>query len=138
MSSRLSAWEHLRRVRKAVLDGIPEPEDKWPPDVRVMHDDIRAHLFDPGLRVKDVLARCGLADHNAVSRFGFFLGRTPKQFIIEHRIKAVKQMLVHPKVTVAQAALAVGYESPSALTPQFKRRVGHLPSTYKEEFEEDI
>jgi len=85
-----------------------------------------------------VLTRCGLADHNAVSRFGFFVGRTPKQFIIEHRINAVKQMLVHPKVTVAQAALAVGYENPSALTPQFERRVGQLPSEYKDKHKKDL
>lgn len=138
MSPRLSAREHLERVREAVLGCLPAPEDEWPPDVRVIHDDIRSHLFDPGLRVKDILARCGLADHNAVSRFGFYLGQTPKQFIIEHRIKAVKQMLVHPEVRVAQAALAVGYESPSALTPQFKRRVGQLPSEYKDKYKEDL
>jgi len=50
----------------------------------------------------------------------------------------VKQMLVHPKVTVAQAALAVGYENPSALTPQFERRVGQLPSEYKDKHKKDL
>jgi len=138
MSRRHSAWEHVERTRKEVLGSLPPPDEAWPANVRMMYDDVRAHLFDAGLQVQDVLTRCGLADHNAVSRFGFFVGRTPKQFIIEHRINAVKQMLVHPKVTVAQAALAVGYENPSALTPQFERRVGQLPSEYKDKHKEDL
>lgn len=136
MESYAAAYRQIEEVRTAYLDDLPPPDPDWPPDVRVVYADLHAHLFDPGLRIQDVRARCGIGDHNISSRFLYFVGSRPKDYLLYHRMELAKQLLRLDGPSIALVALAVGYESPNAFSQIFKRRVGCLPSVYRKRPEE--
>jgi len=124
--------EIIETERIAYLDALPPPDLDWPPDVRVLYHAIQRRLFEEGLRVNDVRKRCGLGNHNISSRFKWHIGRTPKRYILHHRMTLAKQLLRYEQVAVTQVAFGIGYGSTNAFSATFRRWVGCSPSRHKD------
>lgn len=120
--------------RTAYLDALPPPDPDWPPDVRVLYEDLHDHLFEAGLTIGDVKERCGIGNHNVSSRFKWHVGNAPKRYITYHRLKLAKELLRYEKVSVTQVAFGVGYNTPNAFSAIFKRWANCTPSEYQNEF----
>ena len=58
-------------------------------------------------------------------------GQSPYQYVIERRVEEGKRLLEETDQLVVQVAFAVGYDSQSRFTKQFKRRVGTTPGAYR-------
>lgn len=123
--------EIIKAEREAYLDALPSPDPDWPVDVRVMHDDISAHLFSLGLRIRDVKSRCGIGDNNISSRFRYFVGRAPKDFVLHHRCVLAQQLLVSTDTNVCTISLELGWSNPVAFVNAFEDRVGCSPSGFR-------
>jgi AraC-like DNA-binding protein len=134
---RPSPDEIIEAEKAAYLSELPPPDPDWPPDVRAMYEELFDHLFDIGLKISDVMERCGLGNNNIFCRFGHFTGRTPKEFVLHHRMVLAKRLVKHETLTVTQVAFAVGYASPNGFSMTFKRRVGASPTTFREKKRED-
>ena len=126
-----AAYEIIETERTAYLNALPPPDPDWPPDVWAMYKDIHEHLFDFGLQIQDVRARCGLGNNNVSSRFKHFVGKAPKDYILHHRCALAKRLLYSTDATCEQVAFEMGWESPSTFTKTFKKRVGWTPSQYR-------
>ena len=57
--------------------------------------------------------------------------KTIEQYIIEHRINKVKELLVYTSLTLADIAFKLNYNSVAHLSTQFKQRTGLAPSFFK-------
>lgn len=125
--------EIIEAEKAAYLDALPPPDPDWPPDVCIVYEDIHDHLFNFGLQVGAVRSRCGAGDNNISSHFKYFLGQAPKNYILHHRMELAKRLLHDRNVQVVQVAFAVGFQSASAFSQAFSRRVGCSPSMYREQ-----
>lgn len=130
--------EFIEGKKEAYLeDECPETNQDWPPDVRAVLNELQNRLFDLDLRVTEVYRKCGCYNHNISLRFKGFLGRTPKAYVLHHRLKLAKQLLRETDFSVGQIALSVGYGSPSAFTNAFKKHEETTPTDFRKRQEKD-
>lgn len=79
-------------------------------------------------------ALSALAKEAAMSRSAFaarfkqVVGQSPLSYLTGWRMQRARQLIKHEGRTLQQAALAVGYDSPSAFSRVFKRTIGFSPS----------
>jgi len=128
--------EIIEAKREAYLDALSLPDSDWPPDVRIVYEDIHDQLFESSLQVGDLRERCGLYNNNISTRFNYFVGTGIKAYIIHHRLALAKQLLQQAKLPVKYVAFAVGYESLSGFSMIFKSRVGCTPTAFRKKLRE--
>lgn len=59
-----------------------------------------------------------------------YYGQTPKQFLIDKRIKIAKQLLAKG-MGVTETCFDIGFDSPSSFSTLFKARVGLSPAEFQ-------
>lgn len=129
-SSRTS-YEIIEQEKEAYLEEeVPGPDLEWPPDVRIVYNELRDRVFEMGLEAQEIVEHCGIGDNNIYTRFSYFTGRGIKEWILEHRLELAKRLLPRDQVPIGRIALSVGYENPSGFSTIFKRREGCPPSEF--------
>lgn len=58
-------------------------------------------------------------------------GISPREYMSKLKIKWAQQMLAKPQFTIAEIALALGYQNPTHFSRQFKRWTGASPKKYR-------
>lgn len=87
----------------------------------------------------ETLARvAGMSRSSFAERFARVVGMTPLSYLLQWRLAVAKNLLVREKVAVAEAALAVGYESASGFSTAFSRETGQSPKTFIAEHSEAL
>ena len=59
-------------------------------------------------------------------------GTTIQQFIIQHKIERVKELLMYDELTLTEIAWKLRYSSVAHLSNQFKKNTGLTPTYFKE------
>ena len=59
-------------------------------------------------------------------------GLTIEQFIINHKIEKVKELLVYDEKNLSEIAFETGYSSVAHLSAQFKKVTGLTPTVFKQ------
>lgn len=99
--------------------------------VRKVTDYMRQHLDEPiGLDVLADLA--GLSRFHFCTAFRLATGETPHNWLVNLRIERAKQLLAKSDLPITSIALAVGYETPSAFTASFGKRMGMTPRLFRQ------
>lgn len=111
----------LSSYKEKVQDSVP---DKLPASVKCFLDYIVEYLYEDSLSVEDAKQACNIKSKNFTSRFSLYMGSTPKQYILEHRIEVAKNLLVETDLTIAQVGILVGFSSHSAFSKAFKNNIG--------------
>ncbi|MEO0443506.1 MAG: AraC family transcriptional regulator [Pseudomonadota bacterium] len=70
-------------------------------------------------------------------RFKKYLGKTPKQFINEIRLENARRMLIETKLAIVEIAHQCGFSEHSYFSRQFKIIFGILPSSLREQMQQD-
>jgi AraC-like DNA-binding protein len=92
---------------------------------------IHAHADHPWTLV--TLARqAGMSRSSFAGRFARVIGMTPLNYLLQWRIAVAKNMLAREQMSVAETALAVGYQSASAFSTAFSRETGQSPKEFIE------
>lgn len=110
-------------------------QEKWPTNIQRAVSCIHKHLFKPKLTVGWMKEQCHISGNNFSGKFKYYLGKTPKQYILHHRIEAAKQLLGNPKlqgVSISMTAYELGFSSAASFSRLFKRRIGITPSRWRE------
>ncbi|MDZ7805478.1 MAG: AraC family transcriptional regulator [Gracilimonas sp.] len=107
----------ITEYRETVRDSIP---GELPDDVRCFLNFIVEHLYDDALTVADAINTCKIKSKNFTSRFSFYIGATPKKFILEHRINTAKLLFQETELSVAHVSILVGFSTHSAFSKAFK------------------
>lgn len=63
--------------------------------------------------------------------FSEVTGMTIQQYIINHKIEKVKELLLYDELSLGEIAFRLHYSSPAHLSFQFKKMTGVSPSFYK-------
>jgi transcriptional regulator GlxA family with amidase domain len=71
------------------------------------------------------MSRSSFAAH-----FAQVIGVTPMHYLLQWRLTTAKNLLSRGSMTVAETALAVGYESASGFSIAFSREMGHPPKAF--------
>lgn len=113
---------------------LMEPDSDWPPKIRRVINCIHNHQFDRRLTVKWLKNQCHINGNNLAGKFRYYVGTTPKQYWLNHRVEAAKQILKNESLIdtpIIDIALSVGFRSHSAFSMTFKNYEGISPSKFR-------
>jgi AraC-like DNA-binding protein/uncharacterized cupin superfamily protein len=80
------------------------------------------------IKVRDLAKVCGMSESSFHEHFKFITGTTPLQYQKDLRLIEARSLLTQRNKTVAEAAYAVGYESPTQFSRDYSRKFGLAPS----------
>ena len=112
------------RRAKRYTGGVP------PARLRRVEEYVEAHLSDE-IQLEDLAEEAEMSQYHFCRQFKKSTGQSPYQYVIERRVEEGKRLLEETDQLVVQVAFAVGYDSQSRFTKQFKKRVGTTPGAYR-------
>jgi CheY-like chemotaxis protein/predicted DNA-binding transcriptional regulator AlpA len=134
---RIQAELHHRREKddapadaSTLIDPAPPPDA--PPFVQKVRAAIEDRLADPDLSVEALARTVAVSRSTLYRRLKEQTGQTPSQFVQKVRIEHGARLLRRGKGTVTEVAYAVGFESLSYFSRQFRDHLGQPPSDYAE------
>lgn len=74
--------------------------------------------------------RAGMSRSSFAERFARVIGMTPLNYLLKWRIAVAKNLLAREQMSVAETALAVGYQSASGFSTAFSRETGRSPKEF--------
>ena len=93
-------------------------------------DHIQRHFTDRNLTVEGLARLCNMSENYFRRIFGQEFGLSPKEYIIERKIRYAKALLSNEQFSVSEIAELCGYFEPCHFSREFSRRVGIPPSEY--------
>ena len=91
---------------------------------------VKQRLSDP-VTVEEVAAEVGVSRKYLFAIFKKACGMSPKEYILDYKIKNACELLASENLSVANVAYSVGYGDALLFSKQFKKRVGVSPSAYR-------
>lgn len=111
------------RQEKGLLAGLADPGLSRA--LRRIHDDV-AHRWT----VADLARTAGMSRATFAERFTRLVGMAPMEYVLEWRIAIAKDVLRRERVSLAEVAGMIGYQSASAFSTAFARHAGCPPSEF--------
>lgn len=118
-------WQGIAHdeVRVGLLKGMQDPG--LARVLRAMHADVRANWTVAGLAKVAGLSRSAFA-----ARFGEVLGCGPIEYLARWRMALAKDALIRGAKTLDRIADEIGYNSASAFSTAFRKRLGCSPRKF--------
>ena len=91
---------------------------------------LAAHCADD-ISLLDAARACGLSRSHFSRAFRVATGLTPHQWLQRYRVDAAKQMLLKPRMSIAEIATACGFADQSHFTRVFSRLIGDSPAAWR-------
>ena len=115
------------------IGALPQPENRrgltdW--QVKRVTSFMRDNL-DRQIGLDDLAGLVNLSRFHFCTAFRRATGHTPHQWLTTQRINRARELLVDPKLSVTDIAIAVGYETPSAFAASFRKVTGTSPSHFR-------
>jgi AraC family transcriptional regulator len=76
-----------------------------------------------------------LSPYHFLRCFKQSFGEPPQRYWTRRRIEQAKSLLAHPRASVTEIALHVGFSATSAFSATFHRVTGQTPTQYRRELE---
>jgi len=111
---------------------VPTAADDEPDFVRTVRAVIEERLADPDLTVEELAGAVAVSRSTLYRRLKEHVDRTPSQFLRQVRIEHGARLLREREGTISEVAYAVGFDSLSYFSRQFREHVGQSPSEYVE------
>ena len=80
----------------------------------------------------EVARACGLSVRHFQRRFQLAFGFSPQEFLMKTRVAAAMKLLEETNLSASEIATRCGFVDGSSFAEQFRQRVGHSPSSYRQ------
>ena len=116
------------------LLGILAPENQRDSErLPLAEEYIEQHIQDPNLSNVELAKSLGISEVYLRKQFQSRYGMTPKQYILNVRIRKAKQLLINTPFTVTAIAEECGFSTVYHFSRAFRRRTGKTPTQYAAE-----
>ncbi len=93
--------------------------------------ELMAQNYSKDMPIKQYAIMCNLSESRFTHRFSEIIGTSPKQYIINLRIDAAKELLINSDLSVLQIGESVGFLSQNYFSRIFKKQTGFSPTKYR-------
>jgi len=114
----------------SILDRLQQESDDPENSFTEVMEYIRSHISDPNLTNGSIARHVGLSEVWFRKLFTQKYGTSPKQYILEMRLRKAKQLLTETDSTVTVIAEACGFSSLYVFSRCFRERTGLAPTEY--------
>lgn len=119
-----------------VLRVLAAPDSSFAQISRVLQ---RMHAnFDQPFDIPTLAKEVGMSVSTFHERFKAITSSSPLQYLKSIRLHRARLLMVHDALGAAEAALRVGYESPSQFNREFKRHFGNTPAAVAQQLRQWI
>ena len=103
------------------------------PERLPLHDilDYMNRHYLESLSVKDLAAQMGMSEKYFIQYFHIHTGTSPKQYLVEKRMKHALLLLANPVNSLTYTAARLGYSDQYAFSKAFKKYYGEAPSSFR-------
>ncbi|MBQ8526177.1 MAG: AraC family transcriptional regulator [Clostridia bacterium] len=91
---------------------------------------IKAHYYED-ITVEQISSHVGISRKYLFSVFKNSLGVSPKDYIVDYRMKKACQLFNDRQLSVGNVAYSVGYKDPLTFSRMFKKKLGLSPTDYR-------
>ena len=91
---------------------------------------IRSHYFED-ITVEQIAAHVGISRKYLFAIFKNYEGISPKDYIVNYRMKRAVEFLGDEGIRVGDVAYSVGYKDPLTFSKMFKMKMGVSPTEYR-------
>lgn len=116
-----------------LLDHLTPPEKQIPDLLHPVMKYMEEHIQDPTLSNVTLAKHIGISEVYLRKLFQAHYHTTPRQHLLDIRIRKAKQMLVETPFTVATITEECGFSSVYHFCRSFKQRTGKTPTQYAAE-----
>ena len=110
----------------------PEPQqDSLPAPLREVVEQVRQHYASP-LRITKLAASVGISPRRLNELFQAFYRMSAQQFILNTRVYATMDDLLHTRKSFSQIAHDYGFVDPSAFSRHFRSLTGMTPRDFQQ------
>jgi AraC-like DNA-binding protein len=95
--------------------------------LRTLGDLIKSDLRHPWT-IAELARRAGMGRRTFTTQFHRVHGVSASEYLRISRLAAAREALLHERLSVTEAAYAVGYASPANFSTAFRKQFGHPPS----------
>lgn len=134
MLARIAELMFVEVLRKHIA-GLPDDARGWCSGVRDSQIGAALHLLhtrpSSPWTVEALAHEVGMSRAGFAERFVSFVGVPPMQYLARWRLQVAANLLTSQRMSVAEAAAEVGYESEAAFNRAFKKVVGVPPGEWR-------
>ncbi len=123
----------LYEFMSLILDSNSHPEKKENAYLTTATRYIKAY-YSEDITVDKIAAHVGVSRKYLFIIFKNSLGISPKDYIVDYRIKKAKEFLMNEELSVGSIAYSVGYSDPLNFSKIFKKKTGVSPKEYRMQF----
>jgi len=91
---------------------------------------IEKHLADPNLSNTAIAQEMGISEGYLRKLFKTYLHKTPKQYILDMRLRYARQLLTNTTLSVTEVSEQCGFGSVYHFCRAFKERTGQTPTEF--------
>ena len=116
-----------------LLDLLVSPKEQYPERLTFVAKYIEEHIQDPTLSNVELAKQLGISEVYLRKQFQTHYRVTPKQYILDVRIRKAKQLLSDTPFTITAIAEECGFSSVYHFCRSFRCRTGKTPTQYAAE-----
>ena len=117
----------MKRCIEAVEKKLPPQQDYVEKIKRYIE-----YRYAEDVKVSELAEHCGLNRSYMTKCFTEDTGLSPKEYLMQYRMKKAKELLKNSELPVSNVAYTVGYSDPLAFSKMFRKREGVSPLEYRE------
>lgn len=106
--------------------GVTEPFARIEPALKLIHAE-----DSPGVTTADLAAACHYSESQFNRVFRSIMGSSPRRYVLRHRLKAAKDLLVRTDLTLSDIADRAGFYDASDFGKRFREQEGMTPRKYR-------
>lgn len=120
----------LMSLMYGILERLSAETDRTHPAISRSISYFSSNIGDPSLSIADAAAHAEISEVYLRKLFVSELGYTPKQYVMELRLRRARHMLAEKAETVTSVAESCGFSSVYHFCRAFKKSTGMTPSEY--------
>lgn len=135
----MNEYELIQKQLETYRQELPEAAGDCPHQIGRSAKFIEKRIFTETLTIGQMKRQLNIHRHNFAALFEYYMGDTPKQYILNIRMKAAKQLLKNEQlreVSVSTLAFEVGFSGVSTFSKCFKRETGMAPTEWRKKYGE--
>jgi len=101
--------------------------------IRACAEEIRTHLSEK-IKLSELSKSVGMNENKVQAGFKLLYGSTVREFIIESRLSAARELLLTTDMSIGEIVINVGLSNGGYFSKQFRRRFGMTPGNYRSSF----
>jgi AraC-like DNA-binding protein len=123
-----------REILKDYKESLKKSYSEAPAEINSLLSHLNDNLFEKNISIQEIKNRNHSYNNNISTQFNHYVGLSPKQYILKHRLLVAKQILIDDELKnlrIVSIAIELGFSGNGAFNHAFKKEYGITPNYWR-------